>query len=245
LSRKAIAASRDVGCHSDGDPTGAVDEQVRELRRQDGGLALGAVVVLLEVDRFLIEIVEKRFRDLLQATLGVTHRRRRVAVDRAEVALAVDQRQAHREILREADQRVVDRAVTVGVILAHHVADDAGGFLVRAVPVDAHFMHPVEDAAVNGLQAVAHVGQRAADDHAHGVIEIGTLHLVYDRDGADIAATGTFAARFVVVGIFVSQGWTLMLSAVVRAWNRALLIACRSQTSIDGLDISRNAPRSS
>ena len=32
------------------------------------------------------------------------------------------------------------------------------------------------------LQAVAHVGQRAADDHAHRVIEIAPPHLVGDRD---------------------------------------------------------------
>ena len=35
---------------------------------------------------------------------------------------------------------------------------------------------------MHGLEPVAHVGQRAADDHAHGVIEIAPPHLVGDRD---------------------------------------------------------------
>ena len=39
---------------------------------------------------------------------------------------------------------------------------------------------------MHGLQTVAHVGQRAGHDHAHGVIEIGPLHLLGDSDGADV-----------------------------------------------------------
>ena len=59
-----------------------------------------------------------------QARLGVAIRRRRVAVDRAEVALAVHQGVAHGEVLREADQRVVDRRVAVRVVVAEDFADD-------------------------------------------------------------------------------------------------------------------------
>ena len=32
------------------------------------------------------------------------------------------------------------------------------------------------------LEAVAHVGQRARDDHAHRVVDVGGAHLVLDRD---------------------------------------------------------------
>ena len=45
-----------------------------------------------------------------QARLRVAHGGGRVVVDRAEVALAVDERVAHREVLRHAHERVVDRA---------------------------------------------------------------------------------------------------------------------------------------
>ena len=37
------------------------------------------------------------------------------------------------------------------------------------------------------LQPVAHIGQRAADDHAHRVIEVGAPHLVGDGDRLDVA----------------------------------------------------------
>ena len=92
-----------------------------------------------------------------EAALGVAHRRRRVAVDGAEVALAVDERVAQRERLRHPDERVVDRRVAVRVVVAHHVADDARGLARRPVRLQAGLVHRVEHAAVHRLQAVAHV----------------------------------------------------------------------------------------
>ena len=168
--------------HADRDAARAVDQQVRQPRRQHQRLFLLAVVVRPEVDRLLVEIGEHLVGDLRQAHLGVAHRRRVVAVDRAEVALAVDQQVAHREVLRHPDDRVVDRLVAVRVVLADHVADDARRFLVRAVPVVVQLVHRVQHAPVHRLQAIAHVGQRAADDHAHRVVEVRPPHLLLEAD---------------------------------------------------------------
>ena len=60
---------RDVGGHADGDAAGAVDQQVRKLRRQDRRLLLAVVVVRLEIDGVLVDVVEQRVRDLGQARL--------------------------------------------------------------------------------------------------------------------------------------------------------------------------------
>ena len=115
--------------------------------------------------------------------LGVPHRRGRIAVDRAEVALAVDQRVAHVEVLRHAHQRVVDRRVAVGVEVAHHLADDLGALAVAARRRQPHRLHAVQHAAMRRLQPVAHVGQRSSNDYAHGVIHVRPLHFVFDVDG--------------------------------------------------------------
>ena len=173
---------RDVGGHADGDAAGAVDQEVRVLRRQDRRLLAALVVVRPEVDRVLVDIGQQRVGDLGQPALGVAHRRRRIAVHRAEIALPVDQRQAHAEVLRHADQRVVDRRIAVRMVLAHHVADDQRRLAVRPAEIVAGVAHGVEDAPLHRLEAVAHVGQGAADDHAHGVIEVAALHLLLDRD---------------------------------------------------------------
>ncbi len=201
----AQIVGRNVGRHADGDAARAVDEQVRELRRQDGRFAQGAVVVLAPVDRVLVDVVEERVGDLGEAAFRVALCRRRIAVEGSEVALAVDQRQAHGEVLRHAHHGVVNGEVAVRMVFAHHLADDAGALHVLLVPVDAQFAHGVEDAPVHGLETVAHVGQRAGHDHAHGVVEVGTLHFIGDGDGADVAG----AAVLVAAG--ASARWVLVV----------------------------------
>ena len=73
----------------------------------------------------------------------------------------------------------------MGVIFTHDVGDWTRRLHIFAVPDIAALMAGIENAAVDGFQAVAHIGQRTADNHAHGVVEIGTLHLLDDGDGID------------------------------------------------------------
>ena len=142
---------RDVGRHADRDPLGAVDQEVREARRQHLGLAFGLVVIRLEIDGVVVEVVEQRIGDAGEPRLGVPVGRRRIPVHRAEIALTVDQRQAHREILRHPHHCVVDREFAVRVVFADHVADNARRFAVGAVPLVAVDLHRIKDAAVDRL----------------------------------------------------------------------------------------------
>ena len=169
-------------------PGAAVDEQVREARRQHDRLLRAAVVGRAEVDRVLVDVAQHLAGEAREPRLGVAHRRGGVAVDVAEVPVAVDERVAHRERLREPDERVVDGAVAVRVVLAHHLADDLRTFDVLALRPEAHLVHHVQDAAVDGLQAVAHVGQRAPDDDGHRVVEIRRAHLLLEPAWLDVAA---------------------------------------------------------
>ena len=86
---------RDVRRHADRDARRAVGEQVREGRGKHLGLLLGAVVVVAEVDRVLVEPVHQRRGGRGQPRLGVALGGGVIAVDVAEIALAVDQRIAH------------------------------------------------------------------------------------------------------------------------------------------------------
>ncbi len=183
----AEVVRRDVGRHPDRDAGRAVDEQVGELGRQDRRLLLRPVVVVDEVDRVLVDVGEHLAGDRGQPRLRVAHGGRRVAIDRPEVALAVDERIAHREVLGEADERVVQRAVAVRVVLAHHLADDRRALAVRAGGRQPHLAHRVQDPAVDRLEPVAHVGQGARHDDAHRVVEVAHPHLVLDADRSEIA----------------------------------------------------------
>ncbi len=188
VDRLAQVVRRDVRRHPHRDPRGAVDEQVGEARREHQRFLARAVVVGREVDRVHVEIAQHLGGDPRQPSLGVAHRGGRIVVDRAEVALPVDELVAHRELLRHAHERVVDRGVAVRVIVAHHLAHDLRALGVGAGRAEAELVHRVEHAAVHRLQAIAHVGQRAADDHRHRVVEVRGAHLLLERARFDVAA---------------------------------------------------------
>ena len=176
---------RHVRRHPHRDPRRAVDEEVREARGEHDGLPPGLVVVRLEIDRVRVDVAKHLSGKARKPRLCVPHRRRRVVVDRAEVALTVDQRIPHRERLSESRKRVVDGRVPVWVVPAHHGSDCRGGLLVRAVGLQAVLVHRVEDAAMDRFQPVADVGQRPPDDHTHRVVEIARAHLLLELSGLD------------------------------------------------------------
>ena len=83
------------------------------------------------------------------------------------------------------------------VIFAEDFADDLGALARGAIGREAHFAHGVEDAAMDRFEAVADVGKGASYDHAHRVIHVRALHLVFDVD-VDVALV-VVAAR--------TRGW--------------------------------------
>ena len=188
----AQVVGRDVGGHPDRDALTAVDQQVREARRQDLGYLELTRVVVDEIDRVLADAFDHLQGDRRQTTLRVAGGSRRI-VERTEVALRLDEGVTEAELLAHAHQRVVDRVVAVRVVLAHHLAGDTRAFQRGAIGHGAQVVHAPEDAPVHGLEPVADVGQRTRRDDRHGVIEEGALHLLLDLDGLDRAEVGGFA----------------------------------------------------
>ena len=178
----AQVVRRDLGGEADRDAVAAVDEQIREARRQHRRLLRPAVVVRHEVDGVLVDVPQQLGREAAEAGLGVPHRRRGIVVDRAEVALTVDEQVTQGEVLRHPDQGVVDRRVAVRVVFAHHLADDEGALAIRPGRLQADVVHRVEHPPVHRLEAVAHVRQRPPDDDAHRVIEVGMPHFGFEAD---------------------------------------------------------------
>ena len=130
----------------------------------------------------MVDVGEHLTGDGGESCLGVAHGSGGVAVDGTEVSLAVNERVAHGEVLRQADQCVIQCAVAVRVVLTHDFTDDRGALAIRGASGEAHLAHGVEDAAVDRLEAVTHVWKGAGHDHAHGVIEVAGAHLVFNAD---------------------------------------------------------------
>ena len=171
---------RNVGRHTDGDTGRTVQKKVREFGGKYSRLFERFIEVGSHVNRIFLQVAEKFLGNLLHSHLGVTHCGRAVAVDGAEVTVAVDERNSERERLSHADDRFVNRAVAVGVVLADDVADDTGGLQVLRVPRVAELVHRVETAAVNRLKTVSDVGQSTPDDNAHGVIDVISRHRLFN-----------------------------------------------------------------
>ena len=185
VAQLAGIVRRDVGRHADGDAGRAVGEQVGEIAGEHRGLHLAAVVIRAEVDGVLVDAVEELRRDLGEPRLGVAVGGGVIAVDIAEIALAVDQRIADGEVLREAGKRVVDRLIAVGMEVAHGVADDLRAFAKLALRLEPELAHGVEHAPVHGLQPVAHVGQRPVHDGGERVSEVALLQSIAQIHGLD------------------------------------------------------------
>src|SRR5215472_2432606 len=110
--------------------------------------------------------------------------------DIAEISLALDQRVALREILRQPHQRLVNRELAVRMELADYIADHAGAFLVSRGRIEAELLHRMQYPAVHRLQPVAHIGQRARHDRRQRIGEIALAERVGEVDIADHAGEG-------------------------------------------------------
>ena len=181
----AQVVRRDVRRHADRDAAVAVQQQVGQQRGQNRRLLEAAVEIIGPVDGIFFDVGQQRLGDARQPGLGVTHGRGRIPVHRAEVALPIHQRIAQAEVLRQARHRVVHGRVAMRMILAQHLTDDTGGFLVGRAGAHPHIVHGIENPALHGLETVARIGQRARNDHAHGIVKIRPAHLFIDADRTD------------------------------------------------------------
>ena len=93
--------------------------------------------------------------------------------------MAVHQHIAHGEVLSQTHHRIVNRGVAVGEILTQHITDAGGGLLKGLIGGQAALIHRIKDPAVNRLQSVPDVGQGAAYDDTHGILNIGFFHFVH------------------------------------------------------------------
>ena len=174
---------RYVGGHTDGDALTTVDQQIGEPGRQNLRLTLTFVVIGAEIDGTAVDIRQQQHGGLAQPRLGITLGGRAIAIDAAEIALPIDQRQAQAEWLGKPNHGHIDRKVAVRMILAHHLTGDTRAFAVRFVRRVAALVHGIQDAAMDGLHPVARIRQGAADDDGHGIVKERPPHLGLEQHG--------------------------------------------------------------
>ena len=138
------------------------------------------IVIRFEFNGFLFDVFQHLASDPVHANLGVSHGCRRVSVHGPEVSLSVNHRVSHGKILSEPNDGLINRSVSMGVILTDDITHDPGAFPIGSVPEVPLLIHGKEHPSVNRLQTVPDVRQSPSHDHAHGVIQIAPLHFVFD-----------------------------------------------------------------
>ena len=184
--RKAIhhfrqVVGRNIRSHAYGNAIGTVHQKVGDTGRKHHRFLQGTVVVGHEVHGVLVNIPKHFQGDFGHTHFRITHSRRRVTIHGAEVAVAVYQGVAGREILGHADGRYIYRKIAMGMKFTEYIAHDTGRFLVRLIRKHAGFTHGIENAAVNRFQTIPHIRQRTGDDDGHGIVNVGIFHLPFQR----------------------------------------------------------------
>ena len=163
---------RNVRGHAHGDARRAIGQQIRKLRGQHHRFGQRAIVILTKIDGVLVQPFQHGFGHGGHPRLGIARGRRVIAVDVAKVALPVDQRIAHVEILRQTRHRVIDRGIAMRVIVPHHVARNLRRFTEAARRRQPQLAHGIKDAAVHRFQPIARIRQRPVHDRAQGIGQI-------------------------------------------------------------------------
>ena len=96
--------SRHIGSHTYGNTRSTVYKQIRDAGRHDNRFLQSIIEVVLEINRFLIQILHHVLSDFLQSGFGVSHGSRAVTINGTEVSLAVYQRITHSPVLSHTDQ---------------------------------------------------------------------------------------------------------------------------------------------
>ena len=123
---------------------------------------------------------KKLFSHPFHPAFRVTGGRGRVAVDRSEISLSFDQGSAHGKRLGETHKSIVDRGIAVRMVFSHDFADDSRGFDRGMSLRQAELFHAVENPAVDGLQTVAHIGNRTAHIYTQRILKIRRMHNIFD-----------------------------------------------------------------
>src|SRR5215813_4634791 len=124
---------RNIGRHTDGDTGATVNEKIWESGRENGGLGPGLIVVRDKVDGLLVHVGHEGRAEMSHAGLGITHSRGRIAFDRTEVTLAVDEGLAHRPWLSHVDEGWINHRFTVRMIVTRSVTTNLGTLTVLAI----------------------------------------------------------------------------------------------------------------
>ena len=147
-----------TGRHTDGNARCPIRQQIGKSGGQHNRLFIFAVISGAKINCIAVNIPQQQTGNFGHARFRVTHGGGIIAIDIAEIALPINQWIAHRKILRQTHQSIVNRLVTMRMITTDNIADNARRFFKPLLWVKAQLPHGIKQATVHRLQTVAHIG---------------------------------------------------------------------------------------
>src|SRR5436190_4633953 len=162
-----------VGRHADSDAGSAVNEQIWKGSWKNRRFGAGFVIIWDEIHGILIHVRHQRCAEMSHPRFGVTHGRRGIAFDGAEVTLPVDKRFTHCPRLGHVDERRINYRFAVRMVISAGVAADLRAFAVLSPRKEREIVHRIENSALRWLESVPRIRQCARNNNRHRVIEKG------------------------------------------------------------------------
>ena len=107
---------------------------MRQPRWHHRWFLLGTIKVVDKIDGFSLDVLQQAVGgERLQPGFGVSHRGRWIVIHGTKVAMAVDQRRAHRKALGHAHQGVVYGRVAMGMVFTEHFTHHTSAFAVGPI----------------------------------------------------------------------------------------------------------------
>jgi len=119
---------RNARGHSNRNTGASVTQQIGKFRRKDDRFRPGIIIVGHIINGLPLQIFHNNHRCFSHAGLGVTHCRRRVAINGAKVPLPLNQRIPVIKILSHADEGGVNHLFSVWMVIAGGIACNLGAF---------------------------------------------------------------------------------------------------------------------
>ena len=167
-----------IGRHTNRNTHRTVYQKVGETGRQNRGLLQAVIKVGHHGNNILIKIAHHFICNLIKTCLGITVSSRAVTVYRTEVTVSLNQRIAHREVLRHTNHCAVNSRVTVRVIATEHVTNGGCRLAERLGVHKSVLIHCVEDTASTRLHSVTHIGKRTRHNNRHRVFDKGFFNFL-------------------------------------------------------------------
>ena len=170
---------RNIGCHTNRNTHRAVYQQIGETGREYRRLLQTVIEVGHHRNDVLIKIAHHFIGNLIKTRFGITVCSCAVTVNRTKVSVSLNQRIAHREVLRHTNHCAVNSRVTVRVIATEYVTNGGCRLAEGLGMYQTILVHCIKNTASTGLHAVAHVGECARHNNRHRVFDKGFFNLLF------------------------------------------------------------------